>query len=337
MSEPFPFVPDARIQDDLLQRGWSERRDVLDPRGYIATPAMTAAANAALLLGKALLLTGEPGCGKTEFAYKIAWDLGLRQPLRSEIKSTTESRDLLYRFDYLARLRDAQAGASRRRPSAYLEFGPLGLAILAAHSTDSEVSWIPEKEWQRAQQLVGVGKRAVVLIDEIDKAPRDVPNDLLTEVEDLYFQVPEIQYSPIIRADRRGAPILVFTSNLEKQLPEPFLRRCVYYHIEFPDATLLQQIVIRRLSFYSGADALLQDALGLFTLLRQRLGRPPGLAELLDFLQVVAADKIPRNEGLKDKRGSIEKAIRALVKNANDQKLVPAVLDQWRRVDNRAE
>src|SRR5262249_19675823 len=150
---------------------------------------------------------------------------------------------------------------------AYLEFGPLGLAILAAHSSESEVSWIPEREWQRVNEMVGAGQRAVVLIDEIDKAPRDVPNDLLTEVEELYFRVSEIEHSPVIRADRHRAPILIFTSNLEKQLPEPFLRRCVYYHIDFPDLDLLQQIVIRRLSFYSRAGRLLQDALGLFTVL----------------------------------------------------------------------
>ena len=199
---------------------------------YHPHQGLVAAANTALLLGVPLLLTGEPGCGKTDFAWAAARKLG-REPLCCYVRSDTRARDLLYHYDAVRRFADAQGNRAEEaaRPQGYIDLMPLGQALLA-----------PQQE--------------VVLIDEIDKAPRDLPNDLLRELDQGHFDIPEIPpdapLGPALgaaagddlsgvrlqrrmqRQEERPMPLVIITSNQERQLPDPFLRRCVFFHIPFP-------------------------------------------------------------------------------------------------------
>ena len=213
-----------------------------EPIGYIADEGVRAAVNVALALGQPLLVTGDPGTGKTQLAHSIAFELGLPL-LVFNTKTTSSARDLFYRYDALRHFQDAQirgAGAGTDASAeSYIDYEALGLAILLAHEPGAVGDLLPEKHR-------GTGpRRAVVLIDEIDKAPRDLPNDLLNEVEDMRFTVRETGRS--FAADRAFRPILVLTSNSEKNLPDAFLRRCVYFHVPVPTPERLEEIVARRL------------------------------------------------------------------------------------------
>ncbi len=210
------------------------------PAAYRATPGLAAALDVALTLGMPLLLTGEPGSGKSGLADSLAWELGLDPVLRFAVKSDTESRDLFYRFDTVGRFHAAQTSKNDADsdPARFITFEALGLAILRALpvrvARDLGLS-------EQALQHPGAPRRSVVLIDEIDKAPRDVPNDILVEIETMSFTIPELCGADRSRVDiglgkddQDCRPIVVFTSNSEKTLPDPFLRRCVYYHLAFP-------------------------------------------------------------------------------------------------------
>lgn len=209
---------------------------------YIADPGLIHAANTALGLGMPLLLTGEPGCGKSDFAWAAAKALGLTKPLLCHVRSDSRARDLLYHYDTLVRFADAQAQAPRARdPRNYISLRPLGVALMSA------------------------GRRQVVRIDEIDKAPRDLPNDLLLELDEGNFEIPEIgdledgakpiydrKYPEIglCREMERPKdvvkPLVIITSNAERQLPEPFLRRCIFYNISYPDPARMLEILQTR-------------------------------------------------------------------------------------------
>jgi len=258
---------------------------------YIADPRLIAAANAALALEMPLLLTGEPGCCKSDFAWVVAnyVDSERRDPhgLREcHVRSDSRARDLLYHFDALRRFGDAQHGdtattANAQDPRHYVELEPLGLALVAP-----------------VQQ--------VVLIDEIDKAPRDLPNDLLRELDRGDFEIPEIparglvgnvttcwepwgqQQQPLARTMRRpdGArkPIVVITSNVERQLPEAFLRRCIFFDIAFPDADRLEEILLAHWPGAAPDPLYIDDLLVVFSALRaQELSKKPSTSELLNW------------------------------------------------------
>src|ERR1051326_1055572 len=164
------------------------------PSGYIPDEGLVNAINVALILGQPLLLTGEPGTGKTQFAYSVANELGfgLRdksgfiKPLVFETKSTTTSRDLFYNYDALSRFHAAQTKTGSQRNVDYINYNALGMAILRSREESEVKEWLPEKFEH------GGRHRSVVLIDEIDKAPRDFPNDILNEIEHMYFKVPEL-------------------------------------------------------------------------------------------------------------------------------------------------
>jgi MoxR-like ATPase len=230
---------------------------------------LATAMNTALALGEPLLVTGEPGTGKTQAAYFLAYRLGV--PLiHFQVKSESTARDLLYQFDSVRYFHDASTDKSGREldKETYIEYRGLGKAMVEAVAD--------EKQLPR-----------VVLLDEIDKAPRDFPNDLLLELDQMRFTINETGKE--IRAQAELRPIVVITSNSERRLPEPFLRRCVYHHIVFDD-DLVWRVVEKRRGLYAAlSDQLVQLAVQRFLQLRDRdLRKIPATGELLAWLQVLA-------------------------------------------------
>ena len=253
--------------------------------GYIAAPQTAEIINLAIHLGRPLLVEGEAGCGKTRLASAIAEELGLGEVIAVTVKSTSQAKDLLYRFDALRRLQDAQdrTNTKAHHIHPYISLEPLGRAI---------------------QQ----GQPGVVLIDEVDKADIDFPNDLLDVLDRFEFDIEDL---PVDESDacmaERGfgrhvsgppggtRPIVLITSNREKQLPEPFLRRCLYVQLDFPsDPAMLAEIVRRNLATQVDAlsDTLIAGAVARFCEIRQRahdlkLQKLPATSELVDWVRVL--------------------------------------------------
>ncbi len=231
-----------------------------DPALYRPSQALVDAVNVALALGQPLLLTGEPGTGKTQLAHHIAWFFKLGKPLVFNAQTTSTASELFYKYDALAHFQ---------------------------YSQNNEEILSPDELERRFIRYVGLGaairsdKRQVVLIDEIDKAPRDLPNDVLAAIEDLEFSIPEIGKTYKTRMENR--PIIVITSNSEKNLPDPFLRRVVYFHIPFPDAGALLEIVSGKVVGYSPSQ--LQPLIRHFENIRNskelKLKKLPATAELI--------------------------------------------------------
>lgn len=281
--------------------------DVLSaPVGYIADEGVRAAVNVALALGQPLLVTGEPGTGKTQLAHSIAFERNLPL-LVFNTKTTSTARDLFYRYDALRHFQNAEInrgqGSAGANADPYIDYEALGLAILLAKESGEVDDLLPE-------QLRGTGpRRSIVLIDEIDKAPRDLPNDLLNEVEEMRFTVRETGRS--FAADRAFRPILVLTSNSEKNLPDAFLRRCVYFHVPVPTPERLEEIVARRLGLAeaptadgagstaggngnaagaaSSAGTIVHNAVRHFVDLRDKQGikKKPATAELISWTRML--------------------------------------------------
>ncbi|MCV6638835.1 MoxR family ATPase [Candidatus Albibeggiatoa sp. nov. NOAA] len=259
------------------------------PEAYKPADGLVDAANVALMLGQPLLLTGEAGTGKTQFAYYLAHELNQSEPLRFNTKSTSTAQELFYEFDVLKRYHDLQSGEALEKEQ-YVKYQALGKAIKEADCLD---------------------KRQVVLVDEVDKAPRDFPNNILNEIENWCFEVLETGKLFSIQ-DQEKQPILVLTSNSEKHLPDAFLRRCAYYHIPFPEKDKLREIVKARLPNFP-EDKNLDEQLDLFFTLRDEgsLRKKPATAELLSWL--VLLQNTP-NALLKGN----EWYLSALVKNRED-------------------
>jgi len=195
----------------LLHRPFNQFKGSLtdEARHYVPGQTLETAINTAIAVGEPLLITGEPGTGKTQAAYYTAFKLGVGPLCHFQVKSDTVARDLLYHFDNVRYFHDAQfAKDSKFQKADYVEKRPLWTAF---------ESTLPQ----------------VLLIDEIDKAPRDFPNDLLHELDQMEFRVPET--GQIIKASPETRPIVFITSNSERRLPEPFLRRCVYHHVKFDE------------------------------------------------------------------------------------------------------
>ena len=226
---------------------------------YIASEELRHAVNVAVALGRPLLVRGEPGTGKTLLAENLAASLGL--PLiRWHVKSTTKAKDGLYVYDTVARLHDSRFGGDVRDIAKYIKLGPLGEALAAP-------------------------SRVVLLIDEIDKADIEFPNDLLLELDAMRFRIDETGRE--IAAVER--PVVIITSNNEKELPDAFLRRCVFHFIDFPDAELMKRIVAVH---HPGIDQkLVDEAVVAFYTLRDmpRLRKRPSTSELVDWISVLKA------------------------------------------------
>jgi MoxR-like ATPase len=252
-----------------------------DPAGYLADDGLRDATNVAIALGQPLLVTGEPGTGKTQFARSVAYELGLPSPFVFNTKSTSTARDLFYRYDSLRHFHDAQFSKGHSDVEHYIEYESLGLAILCAMAPAAADRFLPPS-------LRGSGpRRAVVLIDEVDKAPRDVPNDVLDEIEEMRFTVRETRQTFV--AEPAYRPIVILTSNSERTLPDAFLRRCVFYHIPFPDAQRLRLIIQRRLRPGSlFAPAMVESAIRHFERIRELgLRKKPSTAELLAWVRML--------------------------------------------------
>src|SRR5678815_2241879 len=222
---------------------------------YIASDELRQAVNVALALERPLLLRGEPGTGKTLLAHNLAEALGL-ELVRWHVKSTSKAQDGLYVYDTVARLHDSRFGDGDVRDiKRYIKLGPLGQALAADH-------------------------RVVLLIDEIDKADIEFPNDLLHELDAMRFKVDETGRE-VVAKER---PIVVITSNNEKELPDAFLRRCVFHYIQFPSRELMSEIV--RVHHPDITDRVLDNALEVFFGLRStpRLRKKPSTSELIDWI-----------------------------------------------------
>lgn len=247
---------------------------------YRFYPELSYAINVAMLLGQPLLVTGEPGVGKSALAKAIA-DI-IDAPLhRFETQSSSEARDLFYHFDAFAAYKQASSDLLR-----YIEYRALGKAILEAFPRERVADMLNDGAEHHGP------RRAVVLIDEIDKAPRDFPNDLLNQIDRQVFRVPEIdKHSPTSQGESAVPanlrPIVIITSNSEKALPDAFLRRCVYHNIEFPKPARMREIIEGHDLQIDVRSAFVTSALDLFYDLRAHLrtiGKPPTTSELVAWL-----------------------------------------------------
>lgn len=372
---------------------------------YKPAPGLREALDIAMMLGVPLLLTGDPGVGKTRAAYWLAAQLKTRL-LRYDVKSSTSGSDLLYHFDEVARFRDSSR--QQQRPLVkYLRFNALGRAILAAIGGGAPLftsagELLVEDELACHQDLlaeafggvegggtVGAQRRTgapsfaplslllpddpgfaaappehlVVLIDELDKAPRDTPNDLLVEIEEMEFDIPElglkvkgvpklVNEQPELNTPsqrQRAAfykslglqpsvrPIVIVTSNSEKSLPDPFLRRCAFFDIPFPDDdATLKAIVDDTLPALRGGGVLVDEVLAVFRQLRrpQAVAKAPGTAELLAWLDILvhmfdfdASSSL--RDAVTDRPTDLARSLASAIKLGTDHKKAIAILKTW--------
>jgi MoxR-like ATPase len=269
-------------------KGWNDMK-FQGTREYVATDDLTIAVNAAVTLERPLLVKGEPGTGKTELARQVAQALGLKM-IEWNIKSTTRAQQGLYEYDAVSRLRDSQLGEEKVHDVAnYIKKGKL---------------------WQAFE----ADEKVVLLIDEIDKADIEFPNDLLQELDQMEFFVYETGQT--IRARQR--PIVIITSNNEKELPDAFLRRCFFHYIRFPDEATMRKIV--DVHHPGIKDALLTTALTQFYELRDTAGlkKKPSTSEVLDWLKLLLAEDLSAEDLKRDGANALPKLHGALLKNEQD-------------------
>ena len=270
---------------------------------YIATPDLMMAVNAAITLERPLLIKGEPGTGKTMLALEVA--KALQRPLYEwHVKSTTKAQHGLYEYDAVSRLRDSQLGDPKVHDiKNYIVRGMLWNAFDAEH-------------------------QSVLLIDEVDKADIEFPNDLLRELDRMEFYVYETQQ--LVKARQR--PLVIITSNNEKELPDAFLRRCFFHYIRFPDKETMEKIV--RVHFPGLKKSLLREALESFFEIREVPGlkKKPSTSELLDWLKLLLAEDIPPEALTSQEHHKIIPPLHgALLKNEQDVHLFERLVFMSRR------
>ena len=273
---------------------------------YVATDDLMMAVNAAVTLERPILIKGEPGTGKTQLAIEVAESLG--KPLFEwHIKSTTKAQQGLYEYDAVARLRDSQLGDDR------------------VHDISNYI--VRGKVWEAFQS----DEQPVLLIDEVDKADIEFPNDLLQELDRMEFYVYETKQ--LVKAAHR--PIIVITSNNEKELPDAFLRRCFFHYIKFPDKETMSRIV--DVHFPKLKKDLLREALSAFYKVRDVPGlkKKPSTSELLDWIKLLLAEDVPPELlNAKDSRKAIPPLYGALLKNEQDVHLFEQLVFLDRRADS---
>mmetsp|Transcript_5167 Transcript_5167/g.8145 ORF Transcript_5167/g.8145 Transcript_5167/m.8145 type:complete len:280 (-) Transcript_5167:240-1079(-) len=258
-------------------------------KDYVATDDLTVAVNAAVALERPLLVKGEPGTGKTELAMQVARGLGLKM-IEWNVKSTTKAQQGLYEYDAVSRLRDSQLGEERVHDIGnYIKRGKL---------------------WEAFES----DEKVVLLIDEIDKADIEFPNDLLQELDKMEFHVYET--GETIKAKHR--PIIIITSNNEKELPDAFLRRCFFHYIRFPEMETLKKIV--EVHHPGIKEALLTTALTQFFEIRETAGlkKKPSTSEVIDWLKLLLAEDLSPEDLKRDGANALPKLHGALLKNEQD-------------------
>ncbi|HCZ13295.1 MAG TPA: MoxR family ATPase [Accumulibacter sp.] len=372
----------------------SKGQEILDeqapghPAGYQADAGLVEAVNTALILAKPLLLTGRPGTGKSELAERVAWELGIGPVLRFEAQSLSEAQELFYRFDLVGQMADAQlAPAQQRSPlpaEHFLTFGPIGKAILYANpgpygdliewdrrcdavgfagpvGSDAEHERLPSPAHATASTAATGGsvaaraaRRSVVLIDEIDKAARDVPNDLLNGIERMEFRIRDLRNRLIAAPDDpRFRPVVVISSNSERDLPEPFLRRCVFYHIPDPTQDKLREILRARVAgltppgsesppdaaAYPPLSPFYEALLSFFIAFRDdpaaHTAYTPGTSELLDWARVLQHLGASPQHDLEGNKALLLRTLSAVVKHGDDVKTLLDAFKRLRQVDLR--
>lgn len=270
-------------------------------KDYVTTLDLTVAVNASIALEKPLLVKGEPGTGKTELARQIAKSLNL-EIIEWSIKSTTKAQQGLYEYDAVSRLRDSQLGEKIGDISKYLKKG---------------------KIWDAFENT----QKCVLLIDEIDKADVEFPNDLLQELDKMEFFVYES--GQLIKANNR--PIVIITSNNEKELPEAFLRRCFFHYIQFPEIDTLKQIV--QVHFPDIKKSLLDSALKKFFQIREIPGvkKKPSTSEALDWIKLLLLEDLDPSDIDNNSKDLLPKLHGALIKNEQDIQLFEQLAFMSRR------
>lgn len=328
-----------------LPEPWRFRK--LPPEAYdLSDPGLVTAVKAALLLGQPLILAGEPGVGKTTLAAALAGRLGLPLLPAVQVKSTSGGLDLFYQFDEVARFRDEDRGRGLRD---YVRFSSLGLAILRSAgpatvvTTGSVDAAAILGELPKGPLTLGrlfpaaftddpVAARSIVLLDEMDKAPRDAPNDILGELEAMAFTIRELDIR--IGAAQPHWPVLLITTNSERSLPDAFLRRCVFYSIAFPDDDRLRRIAATHGAKDWGlaaGDALVTSAIAFFKDVRDKAeNKKPATAEFISFVVTLLHFGLDPKQAIDRADPRVMQAIGVLAKTKVDTENVQADAPQQR-------
>lgn len=345
----YSHKPDNRIDHDALPK--HNPAIAGNPQQYLPTKGLVEAVNVALQLGLPLLLTGEPGVGKSSLAHSLNMQMGYQtgELIHLTVKSDTRHQELFYDYDTLGRFHAAHNDKTKTAQD-FIRYRGLGLAILRAKVHDDLPKKIfSENELAEFKATYPTPRRSVVLIDEIDKAPREMLNDILNEIERMEFRIPELFIDEPIKlteSENRYRPIVIITSNSERDLPEAFLRRCLYYHLSIPpfqdsadDDTSIEEIVTARLGTSPSQSALLSQALSFFRYCREeaKLERKPSLAELLDWLRYLH----PTSDNSSTAFNTLmalkahplfESSVKTcLLKTKSDQKQFEKLRDSWKR------